>query len=157
MPNAGRRQSGQKNHIAGYRTDKKILVRSYSRALADLLNQGSASVNKLRQKLESYSDANSRDPIGFKWAEQAAKFSELKATANTSELGDNIYYNAAYVNQIIDANDEEAKYNELKKPLPMRRDSCFGNGSVPVAWNRSDVHVPFNVYRHGVISLFPLE
>ena len=75
-------------------------MRQYSRALYDVLNQGSQNVNKLRQKLEAYSDSSSRDPVGFKWFQQMNKFTELKNTANTSELRDNIYYNAAYVNQV---------------------------------------------------------
>ena len=49
----------------------------------------------------------------------------------------------------MDKNDEDAKYVELKKPLGMKMDSCFGNGSIPVTWAQSDVHVPFNVYSMG--------
>ena len=65
-----KRQSGRQgvtgNHIASYKTDKRVLVRQYAQSLFDILNMGSRNVNNLRQKLEEYSDANSRDPPGFK-------------------------------------------------------------------------------------------
>ena len=54
------------NHIASYKTDKRVLVRQYAQSLFDILNMGTRNVNNLRQKLEEYSDANSRDPPGFK-------------------------------------------------------------------------------------------
>ena len=57
------------------------------------------------------------------------------------------------MNVEVDKNDEDAKYIELKKPLAMRNDSCYGNGTIGVTWEQSDVHVPFNVYSMGKVVL----
>ena len=57
------------------------------------------------------------------------------------------YYNAGYVNTIIDKNDEDDRYVSMRLKIDsMVRNKCYGKGQMNVSFEKSTVHVPFNVY-----------
>ena len=57
------------------------------------------------------------------------------------------YFNAGFVNTQIDKNDEDDKYVEMRHRInQMVQNKCYGRGEMNVSFEKSTVHVPFNVY-----------
>lgn len=131
-----------------------MLTVDYANTLSNIMDRGLQSVRKLRTLLEEKT-------VKYNW--------DKDVELNETILNDTIYYNAGFINNPIDPNDEDDKYLILKKRLDttrngsarcyvtkmtrhdvtcstIKRDSCFGNGEINLSFKTSDVHVPFNVY-----------
>ena len=94
-PGSRVRQGSNVNHIKTYKTRITDITVDYSEKLGNILNKGYLAVNKLRDTLET----------------EARNFDfEKPVETNETILAEQIYYNAGYVNEYIDYNDEDDKY-----------------------------------------------
>ena len=62
-------------------------------------------------------------------------------------MGKKIYFNAGYVNTDIDKNDEDDRYIEMRLQIKqMETNKCYGKDLIKISFEKSTVHVPFNVW-----------
>ena len=87
-----------------------MLTVGYADTLSNIMDRGLQSVRKLRTLLEEKT-------VKYNW--------DKEVELNETLLNDTIYYNAGFINNPIDPNDEDDKYLILKKRLDTTRKGSY--------------------------------
>lgn len=118
---------GTSTEIKTYITNINKLINQCASDLDQILTAANASVVELRRNIIQLVNGYNFDP--------------------NVTLKDEQYYNAGYVNTYIDKNDEDDRYVLMRLQIAsMVKNKCYGMGMMNVSFEKSTVHVPFNVY-----------